>query len=86
MQIHKKDIVWPEAGVVRKRGREWRQRERKERRKQSHWLSLFAVSFSVLFSGKYKNYKEGQGKCFFLKQNLEFLPSQTIWRNATAFN
>lgn len=26
MQTHKKDIVWPDAGVVRKRGSEWRQR------------------------------------------------------------
>lgn len=28
MQTHKKDIVWPDAGVVRKRGSEWRQREK----------------------------------------------------------
>lgn len=61
MQIHKKDIVWPEAGVVRKRGRECgdregeekkRERGRKEGRKQSRWLPSSLCN--VLLSDKFE--------------------------------
>lgn len=50
MQIHKKDIVWPEAGVVRKRGRERVETEGEKRRKQSHWISsLQLCNFIKIF-------------------------------------
>lgn len=51
MQIHKKDIVWPEAGVVRKRGI-----EREKRQEKTFSLAfLFALQYiPVSFSsGKY---------------------------------
>lgn len=50
MQIHKKDIVWPEAGVVRKRGIEREKKGRKDRRRHSHWpSSLLCNIFQCLF-------------------------------------
>lgn len=83
MQIHKKDIVWPEAGVVRKREREWRQRGRKRKKREEKTFSLASLSsvqslqcLSVsCFHGEKKNCKEGRGEYFFLKQKLE-IPSK----------
>lgn len=42
MQIHKKDIVWPEAGVVRKRGR--RVETGREKKREEKTFSLASLS------------------------------------------
>lgn len=91
MQTHKKDIVWPEAGVVRKRGREWRHRGRKREKKRGENILtglplLFAMSFSVLFSYENIRITDGWGKHFFLKEKCKLLPSITVWRTSTAFD
>lgn len=68
MQIHKKDIVWPEAGVVRKRGI-----EREKRQEKTFSLAfLFALQYIPVSFSSGKYWVKGGENAFLFSEIMDF--------------